>query len=97
MEIVYKHLTHRLLSVYRTCGASSWGAGLSGPTCSQTGPGHPGVVEVGAVQQVVALQDAVEAAEGGGEDDDVQRYRPSSGQEGVDQTPAEKRTSLPVC
>ena len=37
----------------------------------------------------MSLQEAVQRAEDGGEEDDAQRQRTSSGQERVDQTPAE--------
>lgn len=63
---------------------------LGKPTCSQARVPQPGVLEAGAVQQVMTLQEAVERAEGGGGEDNGQRDGASSGQEGVDQTPAER-------
>lgn len=50
---------------------------------------QPQVLGAGAVQQVVALQEAVERAEDGGVEDDGQRDGSSSGQEGVDDAPKE--------
>lgn len=43
-----------------------------------------------AVQQVVALQEAVEQAEDGGIEQDGQRDRSTPDQEGIDETPAGK-------
>lgn len=62
-------------------------------TCSQTGVRQPGVFKLGAVQQVVSLQEAIERAEDGGRDDDDQGDGSSSGQEGVDKTPEERITA----
>ncbi len=63
---------------------------LSWCTCNYTSVRLPGVFKAGTVQQVVSLQEAVERAEDGGMEDDVQRDRLSSGQEGVDKTPTEQ-------
>lgn len=57
-------------------------------TCSRASLRQPGVFKPGTVQQVVSLQEAVERAEDGGVEDGGQRHDSSSGQEGVDKTPA---------
>lgn len=62
-------------------------------TCREASAGQPGVLQVSAVQQVVSLQEAVQRAEDDGGADDLQRNRPSAGQQGVDAAPAEPEQS----
>lgn len=58
-------------------------------SCREASVCQPGVLEVVTVQQVVSLQEAVQRAEDDGGEDDLQRNRPSSGQQGVDTAPVE--------
>lgn len=59
-------------------------------TYGHTGTRGPGDVMWAAVQQVVALQEAVERAEDGSIEHDGQRDGSTPDQEGIDETPVGK-------